>query len=385
MSRLFRLLLVLACMTPLISSALEVDNIFVARVDARVGVQQGLAQGFDQVVIRASGQRSALENPLIRQQRKRLKDYVALYGYIEEEGKRWLEVTFNQDAMEQLIRQANLPIWGSLRPLTLIWLVQEKEFKRELLSDSSLLLEQAGFYRTSQERGVPLALPLLDLDDITLVDQADVWGLFVDPVQQASARYGADQIVLGKLFEQQPGEYQISWSTYTASIETGKNSSAWSQGTYTGSMDSVLNQWWQQLSDDIGGRFATRTADAQSDAVDIAVYNLTDLPRLLEAEKSFAGMAMVSHVALKRVDSNKAHFRIHLLGPVDDFFAALKLDRKLVPLELEPEQARVPGLGETNEPEQGEEPSLGEQNESEQESIDGEQLPELIPAYIWQQ
>ena len=142
MSRTLRLLLLIGFL-PLAAFAVEVEGIFVARVDASLGLNEGLAQSFEQVIVRASGQRSALVSPLISQQRKRLKDYVGQYGYTEIDGKRWLEVTFNQDAVELLLRQANLPIWGSLRPLTLIWLVQEQNFKRELVSDSSLLLGQA--------------------------------------------------------------------------------------------------------------------------------------------------------------------------------------------------------------------------------------------------
>ena len=44
--------------------------------------------------------------------------------------------------------------------------------------------------------GLPIALPLLDLEDMTAVTFADVWGGFDEPVQRASTRYRADATLI---------------------------------------------------------------------------------------------------------------------------------------------------------------------------------------------
>lgn len=366
MSRAIRFLLLVVALLPFTSAAVEVENLYVARVDAGLALNEGLMQSFEQVVVRASGQRNALVNPLISQQRKRLKDYVGQYGYIEADGKRWLEVTFNQEAMERLLRQANLPVWGSLRPLTLVWLVQEENFKRELVTDSAFILEQAQVSQIMQERGVPMLLPLLDLDDITAVDQADVWGLFLEPVLQASARYEADQVVLAKLYQLDGEEYQLSWHFYPLSSEPDKTPNAWTQGEIKGKLPKVVAEWWHQMSDALGERFATRASNAQADHVAIAIYNLTDLSRVLAAEKSLANMAMVSQVELQQVDGNQSIFKVHLLAPAEDFFQALKLDQQLEPMALnsEPEPQAM---------------------ESVQQELAEKEPVEPLPSYMWRQ
>ena len=58
----------------------------------------------------------------------------------------------------------------------------------------------------TQAMGLPVSLPLMDLDDNMAVTATDVWGRFADPVLKASQRYGAEMVVLGKLSpEGRPG------------------------------------------------------------------------------------------------------------------------------------------------------------------------------------
>lgn len=372
MNRTFRLLLLICLLSPLATFAVELSKLYVAKVDAELSTKQGLSVGFDQVMIRASGQRSVLQHPVIQEHKKRLRDYIVQYGHIEEEGRRWLEVTFNQEAIERLLRLANQPIWGSLRPLTLVWLVQEQNFSRELVGESSPLLQQARVAQMTQERGVPVILPLLDLDDMMQVEAADVWGHFLEPVQQASLRYNPDQIVLAKLYQPTENQYELQWRIYPFS-DGGESAvlTPWYQGQISGESPELLAQWWQQMSDVLGQRFATQTAGMEAETIDIAIHNLTDLPRVLAAEKSLSAMAMVSTASLQQLDASRALFSIQLLGTADDFFNALKLDKRLQPLELEPKKFESLDLESQELESQEIEPTTESQT-----------LP-TIPAYMW--
>ena len=319
MSRLFRWLMAAFCFAPLFALSVEVSHLYVARVDATLQLESGLSKGFEQVVVRVSGQRSALENELIKQQGSRLRDYISQYGYIEDDGARWLEISFNQEAMQRLLRQANLPIWGSLRPVSLVWLVQEQDYKRELVGESSSLFQQSQLRELIQQRGVPIMLPLLDLDDISLVDASDVWGQFTGSIAQASARYGADQMVLAKLYKLSATEHQLQWRMYSLDQSNGVAAPSWFEESLTGDIATLLPEWWQQMSDALGGRYATRVGITEADNVQIVIYNLTDLSRVLGAESSLKQMAMVSQVDLFQIDGSQAVFTIHLLGAAADF------------------------------------------------------------------
>jgi hypothetical protein len=51
----------------------------------------------------------------------------------------------------------------------------------------------------ADERGLPIAWPLLDLEDLNAVTFTDVWGGFEDRVVAGSARYRADAVLIGRV------------------------------------------------------------------------------------------------------------------------------------------------------------------------------------------
>jgi hypothetical protein len=62
----------------------------------------------------------------------------------------------------------------------------------------------------AEERGLPIALPLLDLEDLNTVTFEDVSGGFEDRILAASARYRADAVLIGRV---RPGVFgnQVDW------------------------------------------------------------------------------------------------------------------------------------------------------------------------------
>ncbi|GGA82150.1 hypothetical protein GCM10011369_25160 [Neiella marina] len=364
-------LLLIALLSPLSSVATEVANLYTARVDASLKLETGLSQGFDQVLVRVSGQRNALSNALVIGQKSSVRQYLVQYGYIDEGGKRWLEVTFNQEAVDRLLRQANLPIWGSLRPMTIVWLATEQNFERELVSEQSPLLAEANLADVLRQRGVPMMLPLLDLDDIMLVDAADVWGNFPVPAIQASARYSADQMVMAKLYQLSGEQYQLQWSVYQlADMQPNAIAKAWHQSQLQGELNTLLPEWLEQMADVFGQQYATQAGLSATDSVQVKIHNLTDLSRVLRAEQSLSSMAMVSQVDLQDFSANYAIFRVNLLGAAQDFYRALALDKQLQAMET----FETPMVG-------------ADGNVVEENTAVDQQAPETkpaMPSYMWQ-
>jgi hypothetical protein len=62
----------------------------------------------------------------------------------------------------------------------------------------------------ADERGLPIAWPLLDLQDLGAVTCTDVWGGFEEQIVAASARYRADAVLIGKV---SPGTFgtEVEW------------------------------------------------------------------------------------------------------------------------------------------------------------------------------
>src|SRR5690606_27022870 len=99
-----------------------------------------------------------------------------------------------------LLDAANIPIWDRNRPSILVWLtVQDSSGQRTLLGSDSEhqiidIIEQF-----SRERGVPFLFPILDLTDRRNLTPNQAWDLNSEALREASARYGADSVLGGRL------------------------------------------------------------------------------------------------------------------------------------------------------------------------------------------
>lgn len=109
---------------------------------------------------------------------------------------------FQPAAIKQLARDAQLPTWWSRRPLTMVWMVLDEPSGRKVVNHSAGKLRSELDARAKQ-RGLPIMLPLMDLQDSVQVNSAVVWGKFTDVLDQASERYMASQYLLGRFSVQE--------------------------------------------------------------------------------------------------------------------------------------------------------------------------------------
>jgi uncharacterized protein len=169
---------------------------------------EGVRLAMGQLLTRVTGRRDAGWDPELAGLVERAADYVDAVGF---ETTDQLLVRFNGRAVERALTELNRPIWGPERPLTLIWLALDGlAGERAILSADpvdvgatpamSELLEQLRqeLRAAASERGLPITLPLLDLEDLNAIGFADIWGGFSDRIEAASARYGADSWLIGK-------------------------------------------------------------------------------------------------------------------------------------------------------------------------------------------
>jgi hypothetical protein len=139
-----------------------------------------------------------------------------------------LVVTLERDAIERVLRQAGAPVWGTDRPLTLVWLAVDWGLgEREIVGaddperlpadarsiDRNQLLRER-VQEVAGRRGIPVAFPLLDIEDMTNLSFSDIWGGFDEPLLFASDRYGATSVLVGRI---RPDDLEAPhWTWYFA-------------------------------------------------------------------------------------------------------------------------------------------------------------------------
>jgi len=122
-----------------------------------------------------------------------------------------LIVQFDSEPVLDLVRVAGLPIWRTSREKVLVWVVVQDKGERTLIGATSESPLVAGLESRALDRGIPLTLPLLDLEDQLAVEAAAVWGRLSQVIDPASRRYGADVLLLGRVVPDLQNGWHSDW------------------------------------------------------------------------------------------------------------------------------------------------------------------------------
>ena len=292
---------------------------------------RALRTALARVVIKVSGQRSAPQNPQVAEALKKPSRYVQQYRYrlatndtgqVAPAPQQVLWAQFDGKAVNRLLAEAGLNVWGRERPAALIWLAVEDRGRRRLLGsdDGGVLLD--ALQARAAERGLPLILPLLDLEDQSRLRVTDVWGDFQDTVLAASGRYGSDAVLVGKAYKVLPGLWEAHWTL----LEAG-NVQRWV--TQSDTAGSVLEEGVDQAADMLAARFARSQTDQAPGSLELLVNDVNTLADYAKAVRYLGSLDAVRGVHVVRVTDGRVWFRLEATGGDEAVGRAIALGRTL--------------------------------------------------------
>lgn len=311
------------------ATAVELTNLFDSQVKVAdqsdkaraVGEREALAE----VLVRVSGSAAVLDNPVIKEQLARASEFVIQFSYGEAvDGQLPLQLRFDPARIDRLLRQANEPQWGPRRPQLLLWWVHESGAGRQVVSEGAAPEVWQALSAASVRRGVPLLLPLMDLDDSMAVTTADLWGQFLQPVLAASQRYRPDMVVIAKSYAS-GGSNRLDWSLYPAAADA--TAKAQSSGSFSYSAAAPV-ELLDQLAEKLAAIYAVRASSGGSgETLTLILTDVASVADLAVAQRQLASLSAVSRVDVAALRGREVEFRLHLLGNEQDVLQALSLDR----------------------------------------------------------
>lgn len=370
---LILLLLVMASFLPFTAiKAVEVKDLYQASVvtksrsnaDKAIALKDALAA----VMVKVGGNESVLNNALIQESLKNYQLYLNQYRYqldpisqvkqanVEQVHPQQLSLlaSFNEEKVNQLFQQANLAIWGRLRPQLLLWLVNEDGLVRTIISnstDSSLPTIVNDF---SAQRGLPIMMPLMDLTDASQVALSDIWGRFEQPVKKASSRYAAEAIIVMRISNSSLQEKEATTdidphakvndcgllctqnSIKTQSYILDWNLLGWNQQ----GQQKVLNQKYQgneqkellqqglaDITSVIYQHYALLTTNDNDFVIEVA--NIDSLATYVDVFDFLTNLSAVKSVTLLKAEGDSRRFNLQLIGSSDALVASLTLNKQL--------------------------------------------------------
>lgn len=196
--------------------------------------------------------------------------------------KLWLR--FTEKSIATLLTAKGLPVWGQTRPVTLIWLAVDDQKQRTLVGSNTAHFSHDYIELEAKKRGLPFRLPLLDLADQLKLPVTDVWGNFEDTIFDASTRYQAEAILVGRIYLSFANTWHTRWTLYS-----GGKRQDW-EVSNTETLQGAINGGLSVTAEALSIRFTKANDSQASDTVMIQVKNVSNLGaynKVIEYLKSF--------------------------------------------------------------------------------------------------
>lgn len=295
-----------------LSKAAIVSHLYDVSLPAQTQTEQEkkdlFQQGLLQVLERINGRPGIEAYPAVAQALKQASNYVEQYSYDGDK----LCVKYSAPLVNQLISSTGERVWGQTRPSVILWLAMETEPQQRHLigaeSDPSL---QSSLLKIAKQAGLPLVLPLMDLEDVSVVTVADVWGQFPSVLREASRRYGAQAILIGRITHRKDiGPETKSWNGYWQLL-TDQETPSWRVQGET--LEEVLTQGMTGTSHFLKGHYGVKNTSNRifpAKPILVGVEDIQTAQDFAKVETYLASLEQVSRVNVYQIFAHGAIFEI---------------------------------------------------------------------------
>ena len=233
-----------------------------------------------------------------------------------------LWVSFDGEAVESVLRQNGQMVWGSDRPLTLVWLaVDWGQGEREIIGaddpersdDAARTIDRNRLLRQrvldiAERRGLPVAFPLLDTEDLARVTFPDIWGGFDELVLDASRRYEAPSVLIGRIRPESSQRNRWTWHF------DGE------ERVWNGEPEQVVSF----IADQLAAEFAIGGA-APLETVELSIAGITSVDAYGNVQRILSGLNVVENFTIAAVDGDRIRYHVEAHGGAERLARALRL------------------------------------------------------------
>jgi len=318
------LLIVLLAFTAAPIGAVEIAALYSAQVpfDQEEDDPRALAYraALDAVLLRVSGSELGSDPEMIELLFPNPASYVVQFSPGADDT---LWVSFDGEAIEQVLRESGQTVWGSDRPLTLIWLaVDWGQGEREIIGaddaqrrrDEARSIDRNRLLRErvldmAERRGLPIVFPLLDTTDLQSVSFSDIWGGFDEALLSASDRYEANSILVGRIRPE--SSERNRWSYYFGD----------ELRTWNGEPEFVVGL----VADMLGEEFAI-SGNAPVESIGLTVAGIATVEAYGAVQKLLSGINVIESYSITQVEGDSIRYRVKALGGAERLRRALRFN-----------------------------------------------------------
>lgn len=317
-----------AWQTPLAWSV-EMESLYTVEVpldaDSRDPEADANRVALNEVLIRMTGSTSIAAAEEMLNLFPNPRDFISQYQFGRDNT---LIVSFEGEALERVLRQTSAPIWGSDRPLTIIWLAVDWGMgEREIIAadaqthaptanrsiDRNKILRER-IEAVVTRRGIPSVFPLLDAQDRQRIGFSDIWGGFDEQLVVAAERYGAASVLVGRFRPESAQANRWTWYYDGQRLD------------WTGEPEDALNR----LADAMAANDAI-PGNQRSDDMQLKISGINSVSAYGEVQRYLETLRILDHLMINTVSVDSIIYDIEARGGIDRLRSALSASGFLLP------------------------------------------------------
>jgi len=240
--------------------------------------------------------------------------------------QRYIDVSFADNLIDGLLADADIPVWDSNRPSVLVWMVlQDPDGDRQMLTADSHPEIMSLLQDFAARRGVPIIFPLLDFEDRRNLGVDQVWALETEAIRAASARYGADSVLAGRVLFTAGGEMVGLWQFLFQDQEDVFDG-------FDANLEDYLFAPLDRITSQLAGYFAITPETTLRQQVALRIDGVGDLQAYSALLNYVSNLGLVESVVTTGLEGARIELNLDLLGNAQQLNELIALDRDLLPV-----------------------------------------------------
>ena len=314
-------LMAIACgMAAMVARAEIVPELYTVNVpvadQTAAELQRAAGTGLRELAVRITGRSDAERSSALASAFADAQRLLTHYRY-ERSGDGWsAQLKYASSSVDQLLRNANLPVWGPDRPVLKAWLVVNDGQGARFIDDAAPI--SAALRAQAQRRGVLLHLAT----DFSGVTADDVARLDVTTVQ-AATQGRVPVLLLGRI-EQNGNSFSGPWLLAANGQQVNAEQRAESLPEY-------LAANFDRLIDVLSAQYATTAAGSEGVILSVSgVSRYEDYAALLSYLQR---ISLIKRAQPMIVRDDEVQLQLNLRGTAEQLTRQFALENKLTPLD----------------------------------------------------
>jgi hypothetical protein len=341
------ILAIVLAFLPFLAQAETVNDLYrtvVPVVDQSKAEQlRAMRIGLGKVLVKVTGDSQAMANIAFSNPER----YVTEFGYVSYRDPQTPEaaasgtgmsLSYAASAIDRLLRKYQLQVWPSDRPGLLVWMVVDGAGGKSFVTQENMPAAVSSLKLLMEDRGAPLILPLLDLQDTRNVSENDVWNLNLSKLASAAERYKTNAWLAIRFYQSSSGQWR-------AARLLNLNGEDDLQNVVANTLPALINKIIPEAVDNLASHYAY-VPNTDTEEVMLHLENINDYKSFNQAVGYLESLEVVRRLTVSEVDDHRLMLRLFVEGEVNLLLDTLRRDKRMTEKNLPP--LMIPGLNDSN-------------------------------------